>query len=88
MKRFLMYGISKSLLIKIILALLILLGVKDVFALEIDVTNSITSPETSGTGKYRGTEILNTGAQATYNVKTRYQGRLSRIIYNLPYLVH
>ena len=84
MKRFLMYGISKSLLIKIILALLILLGVKDVFALEIDVTNSITSPETSGTGKYRGTEILNTGAQATYNVKTRYQGRLSRIIYNLP----
>lgn len=70
--------------LKYILAVLIVSIAPNVFALEVDVTSSITSPETSGTGKYRGTEILNTGTQATYNVRTRYQGRLSRIIYNLP----
>lgn len=84
LKRFVLYGIPKSFLFKIILALLIILFGKNVFALEVDVTNSITSPNSSSTGKYQGTEIYNTGGDFTYNVNTRYNGRLSRIRFNLP----
>lgn len=88
MKRFLMYGISKSLLIKIIIALLILLGVKDVFAQDFDVTTKITAPTCSGSncsgGHYTGLETYNSGSQNVYAVKTRYNGRLATMKFNIP----
>ena len=57
-----------------------------VFAQDFNVTNEITSPQggSSTGGRYLGTEIYNTGGQHTYSVNTRYSGRLSRIIFNLP----
>ena len=88
MKRFLMYGISKSLLIKIIIALLILLGVKDVFAQDFEVTTKITAPTCSGSncsgGHYTGLETYNSGSQNVYAVKTRYNGRLATMRFNIP----
>lgn len=79
MKRFLMYGISKSLLIKIIIALLILLGAKNVFAAEFTM-NNYTSATLNGTkNRYQGTEIYEVGGNFTYQFGNRYQGRLSEI---------
>ena len=55
----------------------------NVFALDYDVTNSITSPVApSGSGTYTGIE--NNGATSSWNVKTRYQGLLQGIRYNIP----
>lgn len=84
-KRVLMYGIPKSLLFKIILFLLILLVGKNVFAQDFNVDNAnITSPSAGGrTGTYTGTEIYNSGTANVYNIGTRYNGQLSRIVFNL-----
>ena len=50
------------------------------------MTNSITSGGSfqPTQGHYQGTEIYNTGTNNWYAVKTRYDGRLSRIRFNLP----
>ena len=57
----------------------------NVFAQDFNVQNEhITSPIAGGrTGTYTGTEIYNTGSTQYYNIGTRYNGRLSRIIFNL-----
>lgn len=84
-KRILLYGIPKSLLIKIILALVIILIGRNVFALDYNVSSNITSPQGSGrTGTYTGLEITNTGTSNLYNINTRYDGNLSRITFNMP----
>lgn len=82
-KRILLYGIPKSLLIKIILALVIILIGKNVFAQQIDVTNKIRySPDTSG-GTYYGDEIYLGGYNGQFSVKTRYNGQLSQVEFYL-----
>ena len=82
-----MYGVPKSFLIKIIIALLIILGVKNVFAQDFDVTTKITAPTCSGsncsTGHYTGLETQLTGQQTVYAVKTRYNGRLATMRFNI-----
>lgn len=85
-KRVLLYGIPKSWLIKIILVLAILLIGKNVFAdTSYDMTSRITSPvnySECGAGSYTGVEL--NGATNCWNTKTRYQGTLNRIYFNLP----
>lgn len=85
--RFLMYGISKRTLFKIILALLIVLFGKNVFASEFNM-NSYTSATKNGTtNRYRATEIYNTGTSNTYTFGTQYSGRISDIetYFNYPF---
>ena len=69
---------------KFLLFLLILFFTPLVYAQDFNVSNSdISSPNSSGTGKYTGLEIYNSGTTNVYNIGTRYSGRLSRIIFNL-----
>ena len=56
----------------------------NVYALDVNVTSSITSPNDPTQGRYSGTEIYNTGTDNVYQVGTRYNGKLSRIRFNLP----
>ena len=67
-----------------ILFILPFLFFNNVYAIDVDVTSTITSPNSATQGRYSGTEIYNTGTENVYSVKTRYNGQLSRIRYNLP----
>lgn len=72
---------------KLFLFFIPFLFISNVFAQDFDVSNEITSPFYNGSnpnGRYAGTEIYYNGTQSTYSINTRYQGRLSKIIYNLP----
>lgn len=70
--------------LKYLLFILPFFFVSNVFAQDFNVSTShITSPSSSGTGKYTGLEIYNSGTSNVYNIGTRYNGQLSRIIFNL-----
>ena len=70
--------------LKIFIFFIIIFLTPKVFAQDFTVDNSnITSPNSGGTGKYTGTEIYNSGTSNVYNIGTRYNGQLSRIIFNL-----
>lgn len=71
--------------LKFLLFVIVLFICPFVYAQDFNVTSTITSPTGGGaTGTYKGLEIYNTGLPATYNVNTRYNGRLSQLEFNIP----
>ena len=71
--------------LKIFIFIMIIFLSPKVFAQDFNVsTSDVTSPQGGGrTGTYTGTEIYNTGISSVYNIGTRYNGQLSRIVFNL-----
>ena len=68
---------------KILFFLFIIFLVPNTYALDYNVTNTITSPVApSNEGTYTGVE--QNGATSSWNVNTRYQGTLQRIRFNIP----
>ena len=71
--------------LKYILFILPFLFGFNVFADDFNVSSSITSPSGSpSAGGYEGLEIYNSGSTNRYAIDTRYNGRLSRIRFNVP----
>ena len=69
--------------LKIFIFFMIIFLTPKVFAQDFDLSSNVTSPNSSGNGKYTGTEIYNTGTANVYNLNTRYNGQLSRIVFNV-----
>jgi len=82
-KRFLLYGIPKSLLFKILIGLLILLIGKNVFAAEQNVSKKIEATPNFGGGTYYATQPVAVPVPLYQNIGTRYNGKLSLIEFYL-----
>lgn len=82
-KRFILYGIPKSFLLKILIALAIILIGQNVFAAEINVSSKIRYSTDYAGGTYNGDEIALGGYSGPYSVGTRYNGRLSMLSFYL-----
>lgn len=79
LKRFFLYGVPKSFLIKIILFLAILLFGKNVFAAEFNMSNNTSATQGGTKGYYNALEIYNSGSLNRYKLNTRYNGQISTI---------
>ena len=71
--------------LKYILIIFILILTPNVFAADVNINSLVSATAGGSTGKYKGTEYYNTGTQNTYNIGTRYNGRLSYIEFFVDY---
>lgn len=65
--------------LRFLLLIFIIFLTPKVFAMEINVASKITATATGSQGKYQGEETYLYGQSSTYNINTRYNGRLDKI---------